>query len=81
MLENQNQNQSPTNQSPTTNQKYDNPFVCYDNTKIIFGKLKGKPHSILKEENWKKYAMWIKNQGDEFRYQPTREYILNNVSL
>ena len=77
MIENNKKDES----NSTTQKKYNTEFVCYHNTPIIFGKLKGKPHSILKEEAWKPYATWVKNQGDEFRYQPTRQYILNNVPL
>ena len=60
---------------------YDTVFVCYDTTPIIFGKLKGKHHSILKQPEWKKYCQWVVKQGNEFRYQPTRTYILENVNL
>jgi hypothetical protein len=60
---------------------YDTPFVCRDNTPIIFGKLKGKPHSILKDPTWSSYSKWIIDQGSEFRYQPTRQYILENVNI
>jgi len=61
---------------------YDTVFVCYDNTPIIFGKLKGKHHSILKQPEWGNYCEWIIKQGsEEFRYQATRTYIIDNVDL
>ena len=61
---------------------YDTVFVCYDNTPIIFGKLKGKHHSILKQPEWANYCEWIIKQGsEEFRYQATRTYIIDNVDL
>ena len=61
---------------------YDTVFVCYDSTPIIFGKLKGKRHDILKQPEWKNYCQWIVKQGDvEFRYQGTRTYILQNINL
>ena len=68
---------TPKNNKPQ--KMYDTPFVCRDDTPIIFGKLKGKPHSILKDPDWKDYSKWIFNQGEEFRYAPTREYIIKNV--
>jgi hypothetical protein len=60
----------------------DNPFektefVCYDNTIIKFGKLKGKMHSeLLKPENLN-YANWIMNQNknDKFYYKSTCKYL------
>lgn len=60
----------------------DNPFeksefVCYDNTIIKFGKLKGKMHSeLLKPEN-ANYANWIMNQNknDKFYYKSTCKYL------
>lgn len=58
---------------------YTSKFVCHDKTPIIFGKLKGKPHSILKQEEWKDYGLWIVNQGEDFKYPSTRKYILDNV--
>ena len=68
-------------QQPEQRKVYDTVFVCYDSTPIIFGKLKGKNHDILKQPEWKKYCQWVVKQGDEFRYQPTRTYILENVNL
>lgn len=61
--------------------RYDKPFVCYDNTPIIFGKLKGKNHSILKQPEWANYCEWIIRQGSEFKYQGTRTYIIDNLNL
>ena len=60
---------------------YEKPFVCYDNTPIIFGKLKGKNHEILKQPEWANYCEWIIRQGSEFKFQGTRTYILENVNL
>ena len=66
---------------PASETRYDKPFVCYDNTPIIFGKLKGKNHSILKQKEWANYCEWIIRQGSEFKYQGTRTYIIDNVTL
>jgi hypothetical protein len=60
---------------------YDTVFICYDNTPIIFGKLKEKHHSILKQPEWANYCEWIIKQGAEFKYQGTRTYIIDNVDL
>ena len=60
---------------------YDTVFVCYDDTKIIFGKLKGKNHSILKQKEWANYCEWIIKQGEDFKFQGTRVYIIDNVNL
>ena len=60
---------------------YETVFVCYDTTPIIFGKLKGKHHSILKQAEWANYCEWIIKQGGEFKYQGTRTYIIDNVDL
>jgi len=52
-------------------------FVCYDNTIIRFGKLKGRPHSeLLKPENLN-YANWIMNQNknEKFYYKATVKYL------
>lgn len=52
-------------------------FVCYDNTIIPFGKLKGKMHQeLLKPENLN-YANWILNQNtnDKFYYKSTCSYL------
>lgn len=68
---------SSTNEEKKT---YTKPYVCYDKTPIIFGKLKGKEHSILKKDEWKDYGLWIVNQGEDFKYPATRDYILKNVS-
>ena len=66
---------------PASETRYDTVFVCYDNTPIIFGKLKGKHHSILKQPEWANYCEWIIKQGAEFKYQGTRTYIIDNVDL
>ena len=66
---------------PASETRYDTVFVCYDNTPIIFGKLKGKHHSILKQPEWANYCEWIIKQGEEFKYQGTRTYIIDNVDL
>ena len=52
-------------------------FVCYDNTIIKFGKLRGKMHSeLLKPENLN-YAIWIMNQNknEKFYYKATVKYL------
>lgn len=48
-------------------------------TKIEFGKLKGRPHSMLLNLNYISYAEWIIAQGNKFRYNDTREWILRNL--
>ena len=66
---------------PASETRYDKPFVCYDDTPIIFGKLKGKKHSILKQPEWVNYCEWIIRQGSDFKYQSTRTYIIENVKI
>lgn len=57
------------------------PFVVNDKTPIGFGKLKGKPHSILLEPAWSSYSKWICNQGPEFRYSSTRDWLMTQLNL
>ena len=56
-------------------------FIIHENTKIGFGKLKGRPHGdfLLKENE--RYKTWIINQGEEFRYADTRQWILDNEAV
>lgn len=73
---------SSTKTQPSEEKKiYDTEFVCYDDTLIGWGKLKGKPHSILKQEEWGDYARWCVDQGESFKCKSTQSYIINNVSL
>jgi len=54
-------------------------FDVTDRTPIGFGKYKNEPHSIFKNPTDKKilsYMRWIENQGEEFRYSSTRDYII-----
>lgn len=59
-------------------QKFDSPYVCNDNSTIFFGKFKGQPHSVLKDEENKKYCDWILSTEDTFA-QSTKEYIKTHV--
>lgn len=53
-------------------------FTVNGNTLIGWGKLKGKPHSsFLKKEN-ENYKNWVLNQGSEFRYNSSRNWIICN---
>ena len=56
----------------------ENKFIIHENTKIGFGKLKGQPHSVFFLKENERYKTWIINQGDEFRYADTRQWILDN---
>lgn len=51
-------------------------FIINENTKIGFGKLKGKSHSALLQKENERYKNWIVSQGELFRYANTREWIL-----
>ena len=57
----------------------DTPFVVNSASPIGFGKLKGKPHSAFLLTDNKKYSQWIIDQGEDFRYKATREYIISNM--
>lgn len=60
-------------------QKFKKPYRVTALTKVGWGKLKGKPHSeFLKKEN-RKYSQWVINQGDDFRYSNTRNWIIQNL--
>ena len=57
------------------------PYNVTSFTKIGWGKLKGLPHSeFLKKEN-ANYTRWVVNQGDEFRYNNSRNWILQNLEI
>lgn len=51
-------------------------FVVSDKTPVGWGKLKGKPHSAFLSPLHASYAQWILDQGPEFRYHSSRDYIL-----
>jgi len=51
-------------------------FVIHGSTPIKFGKLKGRPHKELLDPCNSKYAKWIKDQGSEFRYKETRDFVV-----
>jgi hypothetical protein len=53
------------------------PFTIHSNTCIGFGKLKGLPHSTLLLPEHLEYSRWILSQGEEFRYNDTRQWILD----
>lgn len=55
---------------------YDKPFTVSGNTPLGFGKLKGKPHNDLLLPDNAKYAKWILDQGEGFRYNSTREWVM-----
>ena len=59
---------------------YETPFICYDKTPIIFGKLKGQPHSVLQNPENLNYCKWILSLEDDFG-KATKEYIMKNVKL
>lgn len=50
-----------------------------NDTPIGFGKLKGKPHKDLLKQCNENYRDWIINQGVDFKYSSTRQYILDNI--
>lgn len=51
-------------------------YTVSGNTLIGWGKLKGKPHSSFLQRENENYKNWVLNQGDEFRYANTRDWIL-----
>jgi hypothetical protein len=51
-------------------------YTVSGNTLIGWGKLKGKPHSAFLQRENENYKNWVLNQGDEFRYANTRDWIL-----
>ena len=53
-------------------------YTIDKDTPIGFGKLRGKPHKELLKTVNENYKNWIINQGDEFKYGDTRQYILDN---
>jgi hypothetical protein len=55
-------------------------FVVHAKTLIRWGKLKGQPHSALLLSQNANYCKWILDQGPEFRYHSSRQYIVDNVS-
>ena len=55
----------------------ENKFTVNENTKIGFGKLKGQPHSVLFQKHNENYKRWIVNQGPEFRYKNTRDWLVS----
>ena len=54
-------------------------FEVNDDTPIGFGKLRGKPHKELLKGINDNYRKWIIDQGPEFKYALTRQYILDNM--
>jgi hypothetical protein len=54
-------------------------FLIFPNTPIGFGKLKSHPHSDLLMKENADYAKWIFNQGSEFRYNSTRQWLMDNL--
>jgi hypothetical protein len=54
-------------------------FKVKDDTPIGFGKLRGKPHKELLKTTNENYKKWIIDQGPEFKYCLTRNYILENM--
>lgn len=53
-------------------------FTINKNTPIGWGKHKGKPHSDLLLPENKSYAKWICDQGSDFRYSSSRDWIIAN---
>ena len=51
-------------------------FLVHNKTPVGFGKLKGKPHSDFLLPSNARYRQWVIDQGSEFRYKDTRNYIL-----
>ena len=55
-------------------------FICYDHTKIGFGKLRGQPHSDLMLPENMNYRHWIIRSDTTFKYISTRDYILRKLN-
>ena len=65
----------------TSTPTHTTPFVVSKNTPIGFGKLKGKPHEVLLQPIWSSYSKWIFDQGPDFRYKNTRDWLITQLSL
>lgn len=66
---------------PTSNksqQDFDS-YIVNDNSKINFGKFKGKPHSVLLDPNNTQYCIWIMSLED-FAI-PTQRYIKEHLNV
>lgn len=55
---------------------YDTPFNVTGNTPIGFGKFRGKPHNDLLLSDNAKYAKWMIDQGEGFRYSSSRAWLM-----
>jgi hypothetical protein len=53
-------------------------YKINDESIIEWGKMKGSPHRDLLKSCNSNYASWILQQGVDFRYQDTRNYIIQN---
>lgn len=68
----------------TEKKVYTEDYKVVDDTPIGFGKLKGKPHSTLLQDEWNDYCVWLIDQSSdpsEFRYQSTRKYVLDRCEI
>ena len=50
------------------------------NTIIPFGKFRGKPHSTFYAVANLKYVKWIIDQGEDFRYSKTRDWLISELA-
>jgi len=53
-------------------------YTCNDESIIYFGKFKGKPHKVLKDEENFKYCQWIMDTEPDFA-KSTKVYIKDYV--
>ena len=60
--------------------EYDTQFVCTDKSEIFFGKFKGQNHSVLKDEENRKYCEWLMGTEQGFA-EPTKEYIKKYIKF
>lgn len=54
-------------------------FIIHPTTPIGWGKLHGHPHSDLLLKENKTYSKWLIDQGNEFRYNATRLWVMKNM--
>lgn len=60
-------------------EKVTSKFIISENTRVGWGKLRGQNHSAFLKPKNRSYAQWVIDQGDGFRYNNSRKWILDNI--